>query len=345
MAFQETINEARGLASKALGFIGSELSGSGMPVATSSSSTNEFPPDLGDSGRPFIRFACFPSTQHHPIEAISFPCPSGISFGDGATYSTIDVGTLAAIGEVAQAGIAAFNNPSNTGNVDSAMNAVGGSAMKAYSQLSSGGIGGAAIIAARKVGMDNVAQGLEFGAKQVLNPRTNTTFAGNTLRNFQFDFKMIAQSAAETNTIHAIHSVFRNNLYAAEVGGESIMLKYPNQWEITFHDPANPASELKHVPKIYRTYLTGLTTVVNSSANTFHKDMSPYEIDVSLQFQETKILTRQEMERLQMYGDRTNKDEELAQQFGDQIGRIGELAGDAINKFSAKVSPGEEGSP
>lgn len=343
MAFQETINAGRGLASKGLGFIGSELSGSGMPAAVSSSSTNEFPPDLGDSGRPFIRFACFPSTQHHPIEAISFPCPSGISFGDGATYSTIDVGTLAAIGEVAQAGISAFNNPTNAGFMDKVTSGANGAVAKAYSQISSGGIGGAAILAARKVGMDNVAQGLEFGAKQVVNPRTNTTFAGNTLRNFQFDFKMIAQSAAETNTIHAIHSVFRNNLYASEAGGESIMLKYPNQWEITFHDPANPAAELKHVPKIYRTYLTGLTTVVNSSANTFHKDMSPYEIDVSLQFQETKILTRQEMERLQMHGDRTNKDEALAQQFGDQIGRVGAMAGTAISNAAASLKANPDG--
>jgi hypothetical protein len=39
--------------------------------------------------------------------------------------------------------------------------------------------------------------------------------------------------------------------------------------------------------------------------------MSPYEVDVSLQFQETKVLTRDEMERL-MDGDRFNQDEATA---------------------------------
>tara|TARA_B110000444_G_scaffold22008_3_gene18272 strand:- start:10332 stop:11360 length:1029 start_codon:yes stop_codon:yes gene_type:complete len=299
------------------------LANNGIPQATGVNAVCHFPLDVLDSGRPLIRFACHPSTDHHPMDSVSLPCPQGLTFGDSATYATIDVGTLAAVGEVVQAGVAGFGAAKNNGegNAAAAKQAATESLKDSYRKMTSGGIGGAAILAARKIGMDSVAGGMEFAAKQVVNPRTNTTFAGNTLRNFQFDFKMIAKSPQEVDMIHQIHTIFRNNLYAAELGGESIMLKYPNQWEITFVDPIE-MKELKYIPKIYRTYLTGLNTVVNSTANTFHKDMAPYEIDVALQFQETKILTRNEMEDLQLKGVRKNKDEALATQGVNNIKSI-----------------------
>jgi hypothetical protein len=119
---------------------------------------------------------------------------------------------------------------------------------------------------------------------------------------------MIGRNPHEVRVIDDIQNTFRNRSYAAEQG--SLMLQYPDQWTIQFLDPRN-SNELDYVPKIYTCYLTSVNTTFNSSSNTYRNDMSPYEVDVSLQFQETKVLTRDEMERL-MDGDRFNQDEATA---------------------------------
>lgn len=116
---------------------------------------------------------------------------------------------------------------------------------------------------------------------------------------------MIGRNPHEVRVIDDIQNTFRNRSYAAEQG--SLMLQYPDQWTIQFLDPRN-SNELDYIPKIYTCYLTSVNTTFNSSSNTYRHDMSPYEVDVSLQFQETKVLTRDEMERL-MDGDRFNQDE------------------------------------
>ena len=71
---------------------------------------------------------------------------------------------------------------------------------------------------------------------------------------------------------------------------------------------------MQYIPKIFTCYLTGFTTTINSSANTYRKDMSPYEIDVSCQFQESKVLTRNELEDLELNNNRENSDNAYIQE-------------------------------
>ena len=261
--------------------------------------TLEFPINLGDLKRPIVRFACTPSESNLPITSISLPIPGNLAFTDGSTYTTIDMGTVAAISEITQS----FEGGGARAAAEETKN-----------QLFSGGAIGASIIAARTLGADKTAQTLEFSSKQVVNPRTNTAFAGNTLRNFQFDFKMIGKSPAEVRQIDQIQNQFRNNMYASELGGQKTMLKYPSLWTITFLDPTNGYNEMEFIPKIFTCYLTGFTTTINSSANTYRKDMSPYEIDVSCQFQESKVLTRNELEDLELNSNRENSDNAYIQE-------------------------------
>ena len=255
--------------------------------------TLEFPLDLNQFLRPVIRFACTPNDPSFPITSISLPIPRGLSFADSATYDVINMGTIAAGAEIMKV---------------AEKEGIGQAVGKAKNQFFSGGAIGAGIIAARSVGMDKTAQVMEFSSRQVVNPRTNTAFQGNQLRNFSFDFKMIGKSPAEVRQIDRIQNAFRDNLYASELGGEKTMLKYPSLWTITFLDPVNGFKELEYVPKIYTCYCTSVNTTVNSSSNTYRKDMSPYEIDVSLSFQESKILTRNEIEDLEINGNRENSD-------------------------------------
>ena len=277
----------------------------------------KFPENLEDFARPYIRFRCKTRPGESAV-SIHLPCPSGISFSDGASYSTIDMGLIDTVAEAAAATVSAFKNSSSKGNLEAAMDAAKVAKERVVGEFKAVGTLGASILAARKLGADKVAASLELRGKVVQNPKTNTAFSGNTIRSFQFDFKMIGRTKSEVATIDQIQNAFRNQVYAKRLGGGGLMLKYPNQWEILFMEPSG-SKELEYVPKIYSCYLISAATVVNSTSNTYRKDYSPYEVDVSLQFQETKVLTRDEIEALEANGDRESAAEEAAGVLADQF--------------------------
>ena len=269
--------------------------------------TLEFPLDLGDLQRPIVRFSCIPHDASEPIESICFPFPQGVAFNDVASYSTINMGTITAMADIAKAAA------SKTGIKDKLKAAAG----EAGAQTFSGGGIGASILLSRRLGLESVARPMEFASKQVVNPRTNTAFDGNALRAFQFDFKMIGSSEAEVRVIDSIQNVFRNNTYAKEIGGRKTMLQYPSLWHIEFMDP--DMQELQYVPKIFSCYLTSLSVTINASDNTFRTDYSPHEVDVSLQFQESKILTRNEIEDLEINSNRENADTDFINEKKEEL--------------------------
>lgn len=280
----------------------------------------KFPLNLEDKGRPMIRFTCIPSSGDEGNRSVYFPCPQGVSYADGGSYTTIDIGIIGTLAKIA----------ATEGNVMDKMSKAGNIAVQ---EAQAAGTVGASILALKALGADNIATAVEFANKQVRNPRTNTAFSGNTLRNFQFDFKMIGKSKQEVKMIDAIQRVFREKVYASKLGGvSSFMLKYPPKWIIEFLHP-NGGEELSYMPKIYSCYLTAANTVINASSNTFRdEDMSPYEIDVSLQFQETKILTREEIIDLEK-GVRENKFDEAFNSLTEDLATFGEQAIDKLQRL------------
>ena len=291
----------------------------------------QYPLDLDTVPRPRIVFQCTPYDSAYSIDSVTLPIPQGLSFADGAAFDTIDLGTIAGISEIVSAGL----DQALQGEFKKAAVA---SAKKAFAQATSGGAIGASILAARRLpGADGIAKSLSFAGKQIVNPRTNTAFSGNTLRSFSFDFTLIARNEKESNVIKNIHDVFRNNMYASELGGEKVMLQYPGTWTIKFVDSNN--EELDYIPKIYRCNLTSCTTVINGNSNAYHADMAPHEVQVQLGFQEVKILTRNEIEALQRDSIREDPDE---QKYSEQIREVAATAGRLLKKV-ANVQQGETG--
>lgn len=264
-----------------------------------------FPRDmLVESKRPYIRFTCKPANGGEAMTSVNLPCPGGVSFSDGGSYTTIDMGM---IGDIAQI-VAKGGSPME----------MAGSTLGAFKKQAAGlGAVGGGILALKTLGANDAATALEFANKSIRNPRTNTAFSGNTLRNFQFNFKMIGKDPKEVDEINEIQSFFREQVYASKLNGTStIMQQYPNQWTIQFMDPRD-GTELQYMPKIFTSYLTTATTAVNSTSNTFRTDLSPLEVDVSLGFQETKILDRDEINALEA-GVRFNRDDDAYNQLAGQ---------------------------
>ena len=155
---------------------------------------------------------------------------------------------------------------------------------------------GAAVVslAARQTGFDNLANFVDFGAKQVIAPNTNTAFQNSNIRQFQFSFKMMPRDEKEAKTITEIVKRFRQNMYPM---GNDLILTYPPIWNIKFYDGAQSAENTK-LPAIYGCYLIGMSAVYNSSGNMFHADGHPVETDVQLTFEETRALTLSDIIKL-----------------------------------------------
>ena len=142
-------------------------------------------------------------------------------------------------------------------------------------------------------GMDGLGN---FATESVSNPRENTTFTSNTLRTFSFNFKLIASSAEEAREVKLINETFQRAIYAKKIPGSINSLQFPPTTEVKF---LFKGAENKFIPKIHKTYLTGLSSTFNSTSNAYRTNGEPFEVDFSLTFQETRALTREDIEELQ----------------------------------------------
>jgi len=245
------------------------------------------------TNRPCIEFTAYDTSSGDvQLKTIWFPCPAGIEINDQASYNTIDLGALGGALNTA------LEAAKGTEGIGGKASAVGKSLINQVKSARAGEISALAGMA-----LPGYGDKLQFKAKTILNPNTNTTFTGNNIRSFSFSFKMIARSEAEAKEIQRIHKTFRKYAYADSNGNQqNLTLRYPPVWRIRFLD--GQKNENKYIPKIYSCYLQGVTSTFNSTSPTFHTDGSPLEVDVNISFQETRVLTRFDIETM---GDDENR--------------------------------------
>ena len=247
-----------------------------------------FPETLRNKPVPFISFTTRSSGSNIPIY---LPMPPGVTFGDNMSYSTLDLGIIGTIANETIDQIASQNTIA--GAVGAGVGGLVGSVVNKAKKLN---VAAAASIIARNIpASGNIADVIDFSSKQVIAPNTNTSFQNSGIRQFNFTFKLVSKSKKEAVVIDEIANVFRRGMYPK---GNDVVLAYPSTWEIKFNNA--DGSENTFIPKIYSCYLTSLTSTFNGSTNLFHEDGSPIETDVSVSFQETKALTRDDIERLQV---------------------------------------------
>ena len=269
-----------------------------------------FPSDLKEhSNRALIVFTAEElndgQTIHHQI---SFPCPSDIAFSDGADYSTINLGVFGEdIAKTAQSVLSAERGEAS----EALLSSLGESASR-HSQEDLN-LSSIATIVAKSIGGNN-ENTINFANRSIINPRTNTTFGGNTIRQFTFNFSMIGRTQSDSKLIHSIISKFRLLTYAEQNG---INLNYPPTWKIQF---MVSGKENPFIPKIYKCFLTTVSTNINSGVEKlWRKDGAPIQTQISLSFQETKVLTRQMMSDLESDDKRTDSDNVIAEKTVENV--------------------------
>jgi len=127
----------------------------------------------------------------------------------------------------------------------------------------------------------------------IVNPNVRAIFRGVNIREFQFQFKLIATSPAEARAVQKIIKHFRKELYPkgfpVNFGSSSADIGYhfPNAFKIMFKFKGR---RNRNLPKIKPCYLRSFNATINPTGGGFRNDGQPNEIDISMAFVEHETL-------------------------------------------------------
>jgi hypothetical protein len=220
---------------------------------------------------------------------VSIYLPVGLAFRDNVAYDNMDLGGLGAAAERGlQSGTGAISEMIDAGmkTLSSGLTGSGGSDMAKL---------GAVKLASK--GPDELAGAFKSAGRVTTNPNTRVLFKQVGLRDFSFTFKFIPTSAKEAEECKEIVKFFRTELYpediTLDVGASKISVgyKFPNRFQIdVLYDGDFVANKIKPV------YLRDVTTNYNTTAMSFHEDGNFTDIEMTLSFQESRTLSRTDVE-------------------------------------------------
>jgi hypothetical protein len=245
-----------------------------------------FPSTLNGDRHNFVKFKAFGRGGAGAGE-VSLYSPMAHTVADGASFGNFDMGIIG--GEIE-------NMFTEDGSVDanSLKEKLKASASTGNQSLNS------AILAKAfsNFGMgsaisDRIADLTLQNQNVALNPNTVVQYSNSEIRSYNFNFKLVAENAPESNIIKSIVDTFRINMYAEKQG---ITLQYPSKWDISFHTAGGGVNPF--IPKIFKCYLESMSATYNTSSTMTHAGGAPMEVDVQLTFRETKALSKQEIQQL-----------------------------------------------
>ena len=215
--------------------------------------------------------------------------PIGLAFRDNVTYENFDLGATGAMMEGGMGmasslvkGVGSFIENISSGSGNDLAKLAG---IQLAGKMSSFG--------------SEAQAALKIQGGVTVNPNSRVLFKQPNIREFAFTFKMIAKSAKEADQINQIVKFFRTELYpediVSQIGGQDISLGYrfPNKFNLQFK---YGAQEIPNLAKIKPCYLRDVSTTFNASQMAMHSDGNFMEVDMTLAFQETKALTRADVE-------------------------------------------------
>ena len=228
-------------------------------------------------------------------ESVELFLPVSLQMTDTFQYENAQLGTVGAITETA------------LGNGSSAIGALGVALTEGAKGISDIGklfVGGelGALGSARlaQLAPGSLQPAIELATQAVMNPNIRAAFKSVGLRNFQFLFNLIPESAADSGNIKEIIRFFRKHAYPEDVppgASTPLAYRYPNLFKITPMvldlNTGKYASVGTHIKYCYcQSIAANYNPIAN---NTFHDDGSPIQTDLSLSFLEHKTLSRSDV--------------------------------------------------
>jgi hypothetical protein len=247
-----------------------------------------FPKNLPGANVPFMRITAnkYQYGGGGPIRgSLSIYQPPNVSFGDGASFGTIDMGP---IGSTLMKGISSGDSASRIA-LDASEAILGEGSDADLRTMIATKIAMGSGIGSSVPGVENLADIYSLSKGKAVNPNSVSSFQNMTTRSFTFAFKLIAEEPSESESIRDIVNFFRREMYA-EQGAAGYLLTYPSTFTIKFY--SQDGKENTYYPKIYECFLTGMTTSYNTQSHMHFDGGAPIDVDLSFTFQETKVLTQ-----------------------------------------------------
>jgi hypothetical protein len=239
------------------------------------------------------KFVASPEFAASTLGAVSLYMPAGLQVNDNLSYDNVDTGI----------GGMLVNTYQNAASSSEFLKQVAADSP----QLGDRFISQKLAEASQNKGIVGGAAGqLLINRGEVVNPHTQMLFRSPALRQFNFSFKMMPRTRAEAKEILSIVKFFREAAYPslASDGSSSVTVdgkkkaldmasyKFPDVFDIQYltNHKIN-----KNLIKFARAYITAVSVNYNQTSPTFFDDGMPSEIDLSLTFQETKALSREDI--------------------------------------------------
>ena len=184
-----------------------------------------FPSNLYTTGAGYVTFTAY-DKDGGSIGHCALYMPPGVSFADGAGYSTFDMGPLGA--DIA----AGISGGLNQDAIKSVLDSAAGAA-NSNSDLRTIMAGKMIQNAAMVPGADRVSDIYQQSKSIAINPNTTTAFQNMNIRSFVFNFKLVPDNQSESGDIKMIQNFFRELMYA-DTAGQGYLLSYPAKWKIKF---------------------------------------------------------------------------------------------------------------
>jgi hypothetical protein len=245
------------------------------------------------------------NTGGEDLGKVTLPLMSPLRYSDVASYNKTNLGVLGAAAESAALGKNPFAGASlaNGQLTKAAGNLAGQAVAKNIGSIigaAAGALGGGVVAGGLgAIAGSNIGEGLGAAASSATRtasaPNTRTLFENVQMREFSFDFKMIASNEREANEVKNIVKMFRQELYPEKIplgtSGMPLAYKFPNIFEIEVKNrfQNNPGF------KIQRCYLTNVQTTFNEVAKGMFVDGNFIETSISLTFAEIVALDKQKV--------------------------------------------------
>jgi hypothetical protein len=229
-------------------------------------------------------------TERH-IQSIYLQMPPTVSFSEGVEWQGSDLGIIG--GALKGEGFEAMKS----GGVSSMGELLGGAAGGLASKLfGGGGLIGATL--GSLAGGGSLQGGLESTFNVKSNPYKEQTFQGVGFRPFEFQFVLRSRNQTESFVIRDIVNAFRAySKPSFKTAGESGTFAYPKEFRIEFLTVNGGEYKTnKFIPQIKYCICTSVATNFTGGGGwRSFEEGAPTDVQLSLSFQETEIITQEDV--------------------------------------------------
>lgn len=135
--------------------------------------------------------------------------------------------------------------------------------------------------------------GLSAATGIASNPKKEMIFQGVDFRNFQMDYTFYPKNNAEAMNVKRIINLLKFHMYPEYKSSERFTFIYPSEFDITF---MSGSTENPWVNKIATCVLQGMNVNYTPTSQwAAHADGSPVMINITLQFKELSIITKENL--------------------------------------------------